>query len=295
MENLVLFCKSYDRDMLRAKRLAESIQRYNTDSIPFYMCVPQKDLDPFKTCFDGMPCTFLTDEEILSETCRTYGQVPASYPQHLLQQLVKLEFWRMGKCRNYLWLDSDSYFIKAFSLSDFFAEKGVPYTIQHQSEDLFDFAATYDDSIIEKFQHLASRIARGFNRSGLQYNFGYAPLIWSCTVLQSLYEDYLSSRNESIYNLLITYPCEMQLYGEYLHYSNTIPIIPKSPLFKVYHYAEQFFRDQMAGENDHSLSRRYLGVVMQSNWASPRKFSKMRWVRQKIRKYRKRLKYFLNR
>jgi len=295
MDNLVLFCKSYDRDMLRAKRLAESIRRYNADAIPFFMCVPKKDLDSFKSCFKGIRCTFLTDEEILSESCRTYGPAPDSYPQHLLQQLIKLEFWRMGTCRNYLWLDSDSYFIKAFFLTDFLTEEGVPFTIQHHSEELFDFAATYDDSIIESFQYLASKIARGFNRSGPLYNFGYAPLIWSCKVLQGLYEDFLADRHESIYSLLVKYPCEMQLYGEYLLYSRKIPIFPKSPLFKVYHYAEQFFIDQMSGENDYSLSRRYLGVVMQSNWASPSKFNKKRMIRQKIRKYRKRIKYLFNR
>lgn len=294
MDNLVLFCKSYDKDMLRARRLADSIQHYNVESLPLYLCVPQKDLASFKMCFEGIRCHFLTDEEVLCKSCKTQGAIPDSYPRHLMQQLVKLEFWRMRKGYNYLWLDSDSYFIKEFFLSDFLAEENVPYTIQHQSEELFEFAASYDDSIIEDFQRLATKMTRLFNRSGPLFDFGYAPLIWSGKVLQSLYEDYLAPRRESIYSLLLKYPCEMQLYGEYLHYSKIIPIIPRKPLFKVYHYAEQFFRDQDLGQNEYSLSKDYLGVVMQSNWTSPGKLKKRQWISQKVRKYRKRLKALIN-
>jgi hypothetical protein len=36
-------------------------------------------------------------------------------------------------------------------------------------------------------------------------------------------------------------------------------------LFLFYHYAEQFFEDQMKGESEQSLAERYLGIVMQSN------------------------------
>lgn len=59
----------------------------------------------------------------------------------------------------------------------------------------------------------------------------------------------------------------MQLYGEYLLFSKTIPIVPIDPLFKVYHYAEEFFEAQMEGKSELALSKKYLGVVIQSNWA----------------------------
>ena len=293
MDDLVLFCKSYDKDMLRAKRMAESVQLYNVDNLNLYMCVPNKDLTAFKGSFKGIQCNFVTDEDVLLKSSFMQGDIPPSYPSHLIQQLVKLEFWRMNYCQNYVWIDSDCYFIKDFYRSDFIAEKALPYTIQHQSEELFSFASTYDDSIIESFCHLANKFSRLFNRIGPSYNFGYAPLIWSSIVLESLYEDYLLARNETIYSLLLKYPCEMQLYGEYAHYCRKIPIFPKKPLFKVYHYAEQFLRDQMNGYNDQSLSKEYLGVVMQSNWASPSGKSGMQWLRQKIRKYRKRLRFFM--
>lgn len=40
METLVLYCKSYKNDVLRARELAESVQKYNTDHLPFYISVP---------------------------------------------------------------------------------------------------------------------------------------------------------------------------------------------------------------------------------------------------------------
>ena len=47
MNKIVLYCKSYDKDVDRAKQLLESIVKYNTDNIPFYISVPSKDIDLF--------------------------------------------------------------------------------------------------------------------------------------------------------------------------------------------------------------------------------------------------------
>lgn len=265
---MVIFCKSYEKDMFRARRMAESVQRFNTDDIPLYLSVPSSDAPLFKQCFDGIPCQFVTDEEILELSCLAYGPIPKRFPSDLLQQLIKLEFWRMNLCENYLWIDSDSYFIRTFCVKDFFYDGTTPYTVQHNSGDLFDFAnRTNNNRIIDDFEKMAKKLQKLFNRSGPLYNFGCSPLIWSCKVLESLFNDYLKPQNRTIFGLLQEYPCEMQLYGEYLLFSKTIPLMPFEPFFKVYHYIEQFFEAQMNGESEFSLSRKYLGVVMQSNWA----------------------------
>jgi len=248
--------------------MAESVHRFNADNIPLHVSVPASDLNQFKQCFGNIPCHFITDEEILSKSCQVYGPLPKLFPSDLLQQLIKLEFWRMGFCENYLWLDSDSYFIKTFHITDFFHDGTTPYTIQHLSEDLFDFAKrTNNKKIINDFQKLAIHFQELFKRSGVLYNFGSPPLIWSCNVLKSLYEDYLRPKNKTIFDLLQEYPCEMQLYGEYLLFSKTMPVISIDPIFKVYHYADQFFEAQINGESEFSLSKEYFGIVIQSNWA----------------------------
>jgi hypothetical protein len=266
--------------MLRARRMAESVQRFNTDSIPLYICVPAPDLDLFKQCFGNISCQFITDEEILDKSFQVHGLLPKRFPPELLQQLIKLEFWRMDFCQNYVWIDSDSYFIKPFKVDDFFYDKTVPYTVRHNSKDLFDFARRIkNNKIIDDFNSMAKKFQKLFDRSGPLYNFGCSPLIWSCRVLESLHQDYLRPHHITIFDLLQEYNCEMQLYGEYLMFSNVIPIMPVDPIFKIYHYAEQFFEAQMMGESEYSLSRKYLGVVIQSNWAKLPELKKPALVR----------------
>ncbi|MFO7554342.1 MAG: hypothetical protein R6W88_03990 [Desulfobacterales bacterium] len=174
----------------------------------------------------------------------------------------------MELCKNYVWLDSDSYFIKPFKIKNFFYDEETPYTICHESKELREFSSWHNKEIIEKFENLAKKMQGLFNRSGPYYNFGYPPLIWSCRVLKSFYEDYLKTNNKTIYEILYKYPCEMQLYGEFLLHSQLIPVIPIEPMFKVFHYAEQFFESQMKGESEFSLLKKYFGIVMQSNWTT---------------------------
>ncbi|MCF8066977.1 MAG: DUF6492 family protein [Desulfobacterales bacterium] len=274
MDKLVIFCKSYDRDMLRAYRLTESISRFNTDKIPFYLSVPQKDLKRFKACFNGIPCHFLTDEQILAESAKINGKLPYLYPTHLLQQLIKLEFWRMGLCKNFVWIDSDSYFIKPFQADIFISDKDVPFTVHNEF---------IPDQEIKKMNHLPvkernRRINRNtrlikkfktlFHNSGPDYNFGHPPIIWSTEVLKHLYENYMEPQRKTIYELLYEYPSEMQLYGEYLYYSNAIPINPSKQLFKTFHYADDFIVSQIKGESEYSLSKKYYGICIQSNWTT---------------------------
>jgi len=251
------------------------------------MSVPASDLKQFKQCFGNIPCHFITDYEILDKSRQIYGQLPGRFPPHLLQQLIKLEFWRMGLCENYVWLDSDSYFIRNFSRSDFLHDGTHPYTVQHDLHDLRSFAARWNKpKIISDFEKMAQAFQKISNRSGVYFDFGPSPVVWSTHVLKSLHEEYLPGKNKSIYELLEEYPCELQLYGEYVHRSNKMPIFPIGPLFKVFHYAEQFYESQIMGESEYSISKEYLGIVMQSNWSTAKKrksmFDKIRkWFHKK--------------
>jgi hypothetical protein len=236
--------------------------------------VPEEDLPGFENCFGDIPCHFITDESVLAKTKAVYGEFPALFPKHLMQQLIKLEFWRMGFCENYAWLDSDSYFIRPFRETDFFYNHETPYTIQHESKALKQYSEKYDRKVWTNFTNMAEKFKKLFGRTGPDYDFGEPLLIWSGKVLKSLNEEYLRREGVSIYELLYRYPCEMQLYGEYLLYSKKIPIHPIEPVFMCYHYPEQFFEAQMRGESERSLSEKYMGVVMQSNWTTIRESKK---------------------
>ncbi len=270
----VLFCKSYGRDMLRAKRLVDSISRHNKDGLALFISVPQHDLAAFTECLAGMECTLLSDEQILAASAQENGPLPALFPPHLFQQLVKLEFWRLGLCENYIWIDSDSYFIRDFRQADFFFDDKTPYIMQevyqpdtelanmnHVPRKIREKRVAENVALIERFQKL-------FGNDGTLWRFaGSMPLIWSTIVLQHFNEEFLVGLGKNVYEFLVDYPCETQIYGEYLHASQVIPVRPHAFLFRSFLYADEFYVSQMQGECEYSIAQDYFGICLQSNWA----------------------------
>lgn len=292
MNRLAIFCKSYRPDLLRACRLARSVALYNRDGIPFYLSVPMADLDLFARNLEDIPCRLLTDEEIVSGIEKIYGPPPASFPEHLRQQLIKLEFWRLGLATNYLWIDSDSYFIRPFGEQDFMQGE-IPLIVMHDGGDLFEFMGRQGKpNVLTDFQKTVGKTRDFFGRIGPVYDFGPSPVLWATPVLQTLAEDFLRPRGMTIYQLLAEYPGEITLYGEFLLYAKTIPVLPTGPFFKVFHYPEQFFAAQEQGEWDVSLAERYLGVVIQSNWARLPTLGERGWFRRLAKLHAWREKYF---
>ncbi|HEY4743471.1 MAG TPA: DUF6492 family protein [Desulfuromonadaceae bacterium] len=267
METLVLYCKSYKNDVLRAKALAESIRKFNTDHIPFYISVPAADMGLFTEQLKGLDCTLLRDEEILATNPRHSMDLMHEMRGGLLQQVVKSEFWRLGISRNYVMIDSDSYFIRPFSLEDFMFDGETPYTVMHEGRDLLDFAArTGKRKIRNNFAKDRLQAKENFKRPGRIYDFGPTPLICSSLVWKRLAEEYAEPANKSLADLIREFPNEMLWYGEaVLHYA-PICLMPIEPLFKVYHYKEQYQESLEIGENEKTIAENYLGIIKQSNW-----------------------------
>ena len=46
-------------------------------------------------------------------------------------------------------------------------------------------------------------------------------------------------------------------------------MIPIEPMFKHYHYGEQYTEDKNNGVTEAKLAENFLGVVLQSNWGAP--------------------------
>lgn len=274
MEKIALFCKSYSKDLLRAKRMVKSVQMFNRDAIPLYISVPSQELDLFKDQFNDLSCRFLTDEEIIDNCIKAYGPFPRLFPKYLVQQLVKLEFWRLKKCAHYLWIDSDAYFLRPFYKKDFFYDQDTPLLVMHKAKDLRAFSEKHDPRIAEKLDNRIEKIQRLFGRKGESFYFGDPPLVWSSTVLEGLSTDFLKPKSMTIYDLLYAYPCEMQLYGEFLLASGNYKFAPTEPFFKIFHYAEQFFEAQRQGESEFSIAKTYMGVLIQSNWTDPKEKKK---------------------
>ena len=102
MDDIVLYCKSYSPDVFRVKILVDSINKYNSDNIPFYISVPNSDIKVFKETL-GNNINIIPDEDIDSNNGGWIGQ-----------QIIKSQFWKLNLCKNYLCLDSDSEFIRPF-------------------------------------------------------------------------------------------------------------------------------------------------------------------------------------
>tara|TARA_Y100001963_G_C6791507_1_gene455707 strand:+ start:4074 stop:4853 length:780 start_codon:yes stop_codon:yes gene_type:complete len=257
MDKIVIYCKSYHKDVNRAKTLFDSIQKYNSDDIPFYISVPKSDINIFKDILGTTGYTLIEDEEIDKDNQGWLGQ-----------QIVKSQFWNLGLCENYVSIDSDNQFIRPFYISDFMYDDETPYTICHEYKSFFEFMDKNPLSFdpYESFYNDRKKIMELFGRKGIVYDFGPDPIIWSTKVWKSLFENYIKANNLTFADLIKFDPSEFTWYGEWLLHSKEIRLMPREEIFKNYHYKHQYEEDQKAGYTFEHLSRYYLGVCIQSNW-----------------------------
>lgn len=258
MKKLVLYTKTYSGDLQRLSILIDSIKKYNVDNIPYYISVPSNEYNLFKKNIDADYVNLVIDENIIN-TDGLNGWKS--------QQIVKSSFWKLGICENYVCIDSDSQFIRPFTIKDFMYNEETPYTVMHEHKEFFEWCDTSNLPFDPKESFMADRqrVMDLFDRKGVYFDFGPSPTIWSSKVWKSLENIYIKPNNLTFNQLIETIPSEFTWYGEFLLFDETIKIIPRGPLFKVFHYKEQYdeFVTKSTIEN---LSKHYLGVVIQSNW-----------------------------
>lgn len=257
MNKLVIYCKSYNQDVYRAKELLESINKFNRDNIPFYISVPSRDIDLFKDILGEYDYTLIKDEDIDSINEGWKGQ-----------QIVKSQFWKLGLCENYVCIDSDCIFIKDFYVNDFMFDDDTPYTIMHEYKSLFEFLdkkSSLPFDPYESFSKERKQVMDLFGRkSRVLYDFGPGPTIWSAKVWKSLIDNYAIPNNLTFSDLINAIPSEFTWYGEWVLATQPIRLIPRGPLFKNYHYEHQYKDDRQHNYNIEKIKKLYLGIGMQS-------------------------------
>jgi len=178
--------------------------------------------------------------------------------------------------------DSDSYFLRDFHRADFMSPDGHPYTVMHEAKELLHFAALSG----------MARIARDRQRECAEIIgiFGQWALLrvrpdagdMARPRLAHLDEKFLMPKGLSIIDAIDLHPGELAMVREALLAFRSIPLLPIEPIFRCYHYEEQYYMYGKIGENEATVARNYLGVCMQSNWNKDLnsheifKFSKLR-------------------
>lgn len=289
-----LVVKSHFNDLIRAERLVKSIREYNRDRIPLYLIIPSEDLRSFKDKLGTEEINFLTDSAVLGLTMGFSKAKEISLPPSIMQQVIKSEFWRLELAENFLIIDSDSYFIRDFSIKDFMFNEDTPYTIMNEGRHQLDWAARAGNNrFIRDYHELRERALGLFGRVGPHFDFAPTPMICSSKVWRAMYEKVAKPAGESFYDQIVRFPCETQWYGEFLLHDQTIPIIPREPLFKVWGFEEQWKEGVSLGETEEVLSENYLGVIDQSYWSrsldvySKSEIRKIKWRRRMNRLFKK--------
>lgn len=270
MVDFVLYCKSYRRDLLRVKRLLESIRKYNIESIPFYISTPQEDRDTlFSLLGENQGYQWIADEAIVQANPRVPKDIQKTKSGGIAQQVIKSEFWRLGLASNYLCIDSDSIFIRDFGKTDFLASDGFPYAVLHQNKELFQMATNRGHLRVERELRKESETVKVLlGREGPNYYCAPAPFIWSAKVWGSLDREYLEPKGITLWDLIAPEHPESLIYGEALLKYQAIPVRMIEPLFRIYHYDWHYYLFRRLGETQEKLKQNFMGVIYQSAWES---------------------------
>jgi hypothetical protein len=274
--------------------MAESVARHNIEKLPFFISVPKRDLEVFRSHLAGVE--LICEEDIIAKNPGIRLDRLYSLPGGIQQQIIKSEFWRLGLSENYLVLDSDCVFIRDFGKRDFLAVDNVPYSVVHEGRSLLQATARFGpERVREEFLKDRRPIMNELGREGVVYDFGYAPFLWSRRVWQDLAEKFLAPRSMTFLDAVLLCSSEFTWYGEALLKFRSIPIWPREELFRHYHYEYQYWLDRKLGFTPEILAKDYLGIVYQSNWqvwedfGPPRKSLPSRIVRSSKRLIKKAL------
>ena len=289
MSTITIFCKSYKNDLERAVKLVESIRKFNVDSLPLYFSVPNSDLGLFRERI-GKDVIWLTDEAIIEKNPDISLNEYSALPGQLSQQIVKAEFWRLNPANNYLCVDSDCLFIRNFTRTDFIAPNDFPYTVMHEGKEFALFLLSHELlHVLRELEGIKLKFRNLFGRKGVSYNFGPFPVIWNNNVWRKLASDFLVKQEMTILDAIVAYPSEAYWYGEAILKFQSIPLMPREPLFKAYLFYEEFEHDKKFGVTEKTLADQYIGVVYQSNWY-PKRLRLSKRFAYKIKKLLKKVR-----
>jgi hypothetical protein len=262
MHEFAVMLKSYLPDLPYAARFLDSWIKFDTDSIPVYLVVPDSDIEAFAEIVAGRA-------EIIGES--RFAEHLVDYPIHgndagyMNQQIIKLAFGELHLARFYFCADSELEMLRPFGVQDFFAEPGVPYHFLTEDSELRvepEYFATYWKPREAKLQEL--RRFLDLPREPLLTCHGLA--LFSDDALQSL-RDFLNSAGLTYASALELCPYEFSWYNFWLERSQAIRVAQREPIVKVFHSKSQHLEYVLKGTTTQDLARGYVGVLVNGGYS----------------------------
>ncbi len=241
-----IFCKSYHEHLDKSIFMYKSVEDYATESYPFYMIVPAKEIALFKKAFfeskfKKMP-EFLTEEEILKKCGifdKIYDDVPAIQNGWRIQQMVKLCIHKTMLAKDYLTLDSDTYFVKNFDKSIFYHNKtlktvGVKIA-NNQNKAIKELHFENNSSESSQKYNVYSYIRYLFKPNKTidnwpWYDFISSYALWSSDIVAEMVNNLYNSMHFDIKDMIKIAPWEGLWYGQFIqtYYPDKLYLMPKN-------------------------------------------------------------------
>jgi hypothetical protein len=260
--DLALMLKTYLPDLPYVERLIESFREFNADGLMLYVVAPDDELGSFKAFEDEH--VVVLGESLLSRyfTSEPILGIAAGY---INQEVVKLAFWELDLCDNYLCMDSDAVFIRPFGRHDFVSSQGIPYAFLTEDFELrvepeyYNYYWVHRERMIRDIQ-----AAVGLDEPRLLTCHQHA--VFSTVVLRSLKTDFMEPHGYSYTDLIGISPYEFSWYNMWWQKAEPIPVVMREPVFKTFHSASQHLEHVLRGATTEDLARGYVGVVVNSGF-----------------------------
>jgi hypothetical protein len=286
-----LFCKTFAPDIDRFAILLESVERHAERGLPFVVSMPRSDAALFRDRFGEGRFRVVYDEDLVKDTHRRGWRT---------QQLVKLWAYRADFADAWLWVDSDSYFLRPFGAADFVRDGKIAAIATHRrhvlddhEQDILDYlddAATTPPLTVEQVREASSwgpvqsrlsatmtrwidavrspttngtlpRIPRFFGR--LAAPLEYLPCaVWTTESLRSL-EDHIESRYGWSFKDMINFaPWEAVWVGEWEFFRGAPGRFFIEPPMLHIREDRTILRAREIGLTAERIATRYGGVVL---------------------------------
>jgi len=266
MKDIAIFVKSHRPDLDLVHRLLDSISRHNRDRIGVFLSVPADDVVAFRDCARRFTDVCLMADDHFGIP-RVEAKIWGFAPGYITQQLVKLSVQRLSEARNYVILDSDTYFIRDFTKQDFVAPDGTGLTVLAADKDLVaDPAyAPFAEARAMKIDLIADRLGVPALSRATCHN----STVFQDSVLRD-FHDWCRAESLSLLDLMTIAPVEFSWYNLFLVTHCPERLVRIEPFIKMMHTRSEYRRLVAAGFSHESLRRSYLGVCLNSGWAGTR-------------------------